>query len=455
MNTFMQPAVRTRPAPVVGAPARVPWGVPEIFVISQTLFPALLYLPGTQGIRLWLRMAPFLLSLAVFAWWILREQPGRRPHPASPWVGGLMVLLALMLFHPLTPSLVGGLAHVAVYSAVLAPLLWAPLFVRTPEQMARLLALILLCSGINSVVGVLQVYDPARWMPQEFSRVVTGAGHALGPMMYVGPEGQMIIRPPGLFDTPGAVAGPGMFAALLGAVFGLSAIPWWQRIGSFGLAAAGVGAIYLSQVRASLVVLLLMALAYALAILRQGRPAKAATFTLLAAGVLSSAFMLAVSLGGTSVAQRVYSLFSRDPFDVYYSARGVQLDYTFTELLFQYPLGAGLGRWGMVASYFPSGTATTIWAEIQFTGWMIDGGIVLVALYLGAILVSGRQQFKLAGYTVHPRVAACAAVVFAANLGIAVLTLSYTPFVSQIGIQFWFLAGALHGLVWHQRLPDP
>ena len=45
-----------------------------------------------------------------------------------------------------------------------------------------------------------------------------------------------------------------MFAALLGAIFGLSAIPLWQRAGAFRMAGAGLAAIYLSQVRVSLVV---------------------------------------------------------------------------------------------------------------------------------------------------------------------------------------------------------
>ena len=43
----------------------------------------------------------------------------------------------------------------------------------SPERLARLLWLLLICSGINSAVGVLQVYDPARWLPAEFSRFLT------------------------------------------------------------------------------------------------------------------------------------------------------------------------------------------------------------------------------------------------------------------------------------------
>lgn len=451
MSTALRhPAVVTTAA----VPHHVPWGFPELFVISQTLLPALLYLPGTQGIRLLLRVAPFLISLAAFGWWLLRDDESGRPHPAQAWVTGVMVLLGVMLFHPSTASLIGGLAHIAVYFAVLAPLFWAPAMVRTPEQMARLLALVLICSGVNAVVGVLQVYDPARWMPAELSRVITDGAMGLGPVMYAGPDGQMIVRPPGLFDTPGAVAGPGMFAALLGAVFGLSAIPLWQRAAAFAFSAAGVAAIYLSQVRVSLVVLVVMAAAYMFVLVRQGRAAKASTFGLLAVSVLVGSFSLAVALGGQSVSNRVFSLFGSDPFDTYYRARGLQLDYTLTEMIFQFPFGAGLGRWGMAAGYFAAGPVSTIWAEIQVTGWMIDGGLPLIALYVGALVATGLQGFRLARTAAHPRLAACAAVVFAANLGIAIMTLSFTPFVSQVGIQYWFLAGALHGLVRRSRLHD-
>lgn len=434
--------------------ARVRWGFPEAFVVSQTLLPALLYFPGTQDVRLWLRVAPFLISLAAFGWWLTREAPAGAPHPAQQWLVAVMGLLGLMLFHPSTASLPGGLAHMAVYFAVIVPVFWAPAMVRTPEHLARLIGLILICSGVNAMVGVLQVYDSDRWMPAELSRVITeGAG--LGPVMYAGPDGRMIIRPPGLFDTPGAVAGPGMFAALLGAVFGLSAIPLWQRIGAFAFSAAGVAAIYLSQVRVSLVVLALMSGAYILVLLRQGRAAKAWSFGLLAAVVLVGAFTVAVALGGQSIYERVFSLLNRDPLEVYYTARGFQLNYTLTELFFEYPFGAGLGRWGMAAGYFATGPVSTIWAEIQVTGWMIDGGIALIVLYVGALAVSSVHQFRLAGAAGNPRVAACAAVIFGANLGIAIMTLSFTPFVTQIGLQYWFLAGALHGIVSHQRRRDP
>lgn len=431
---------------------KVPWGFPEYFVISQTALPALLYLPGTQGIRLPIRFAAFGVSLGAFVWWQLQSDSRPPTHRAYSWVAGVMGLLAIMLFNPYTSSLVGGLAHMMVYFAVMSPLFWAPSMVRTPEQLARLLALLLICSGINSLVGVLQVYDPARFMPAELSRVISSVG--LGAVTYRGPGGEVLVRPPGLFDTPGAVAGPGMYAALLGAIFGLSAIPLWQRLGAFAFSAAGFAAIYLSQVRISLVVAILMFLIYAGVLMAQKRVAKATMFGIFAISLVGVSFLVAIALGGESITSRFMTLFAGDPLEVYYRARGAQLNDTFSEMLYAYPLGAGLGRWGMAGAYFGDPAATGLWAEIQIAGWMIDGGVPMLFLYGGAIVVAALSQFRLAKGTQYPRIAACAAVVLAANLGTTAMVFSFTPFVTQIGIQYWFLAGALHGVACNYRLQD-
>ena len=432
----------------VHVPAHVPFGFAEYFIISQTALPALLYLPGTQPFRLPIRFSAFAISLAAFAWYQIESTTQAPRSMAQPWVAAIMSLLAIMLFHPETSSLTAGIAHMAVYFAVLAPLFWAPEFVKSPEQVARLMWILLLCSGANAIVGVLQVYDPARWMPAEFSSVVTAGVTGLGAVTYIGPNGERIVRPPGLFDTPGAVAGPAMFAALLGLVFAVSAIPAWKRALALGMAGAGLAAIYLSQVRVSLVATVVMLLAYSLVAFQQGRAARASSFAILAGGVVFGSLTLAVALGGTAITERVASLFADDPLTVYQGARGTQLTFTFYELLFQYPIGAGLGRWGMTSLYFGSSNAASpsIWAEIQFTGWMIDGGIIMVAIYLGALAAVTYSQWRVAMKTQYPRLAVCAAVVLAAGLGPAIMIISFTPFVAQVGIQYWFLAGALHGV---------
>jgi hypothetical protein len=345
--------------------------------------------------------------------------------------------------------LYGGLAHLAVYFAVMAPLFWAPAFVRTPERLARLMWLLLICSGVNALVGVLQVYDPARFLPAEFSRVLTGnRSLGLDPVTFIGAHGERIVRPPGLFDTPGAVAGPGMSAALLGLVFATSTIPFWKRALSLAMAGAGLAAIYLSQVRISLVMTGLMMAVYFLTTMRQQRFGRATQFGMLGGALIFGSFALALTLGGPSIGDRVMTLFSTDPLSVYQNARGVQLQLTFRELLFQHPFGAGLARWGMAASYFGMFTidSPSLWAEIQFTGWMIDGGILLIALYCGALVVTALSQYRVAMLSGNPRLATCAAVVMSTNLGVAALIFSFTPFNTQIGIQYWFFAGALHGV---------
>lgn len=444
----MNVRAHTMSAPVEGTATRIPWGFPEWFVVSQTALPALLMLPGTQAIRLPIRMSAFLLPLAAFVWWNLDSQVSTRVSRAQSWVFAVLFLLMVMLFHPSTTSFVGGLAHVAVYFAVMTPLFWAPALVRTPEHLARLLWILLICCGLNALVGVLQVYDPGRFMPAEFSRITMSNVMALGPLSYVGPNGVLIVRPPGLFDTPGAVAGPAAYATLLGVVFAVSGLPAWKRVMSLVFAGAGLAAIYLSQVRIALVSSVAMMVVYAFVATRQGRAGRATQFAMLAGGLVAGAFMLALALGGQAVIDRFMTLFASDPVSVYQAARGTQLSVTFGDLFVNHPLGSGLGRWGMMANYFGSFTHDNdaIWAEIQLTGWMIDGGILMIALYLGAIVVTALSEYRVAITTRYPRLAQCAAVVLAANLGTAALIFSFTPFVTQVGIQYWFLAGALHGV---------
>jgi hypothetical protein len=426
------------------------WGFPEFFVVSQTVIPALLYFPGTQPFRLYIRIASFVISFATLIWWAVAVAKNARSHPAQPWIVAAMAYVVVMFFHPLTSSTFAGLAQFVLYLSVIAPIFWAGSFVRTPERLARLMALLLICNGINAVVGVLQVYDPSRWMPPEMSRVMTETVYGLGTVTYRGPDGRMIVRPPGLFDTPGAVAGPGMYAALLGLVFATSAISLWKRLAAMGASFAGIAAIYLSQVRVSLVVSILMLASYFSLLWVQQRRSRAMWFGGAAVVVVVATFSFALTLGGESIAERTLTLFAQDPLALYAGSRGGQLSYTFGELLQKYPMGAGLGRWGMIAVYFGNASkagAEPLWVEIQVAGWAIDGGFALLLLYAGALVVTLKINVRVAHAHPDARVRACASVVLAANVGTAALIFTFTPFVTQIGLQFWFLAGALHGLV--------
>jgi hypothetical protein len=435
----------------------IPWGIPEFFVIGQTAIPALLFLPGTQPFRLYLRIASFAISAALLAWWAFGPSKDTRAHPAQPWIVAMLLYVGAMLLHPFTSSTLAGLAQIVLYLAVVAPLFWAPSVVRGPDHLSRLMALLLICNGANAAVGVLQVYDPGRWMPQEMSRLVTESEFGLGAVTYMGPNG-LIVRPPGLFDNPGAVAGPGMYAALLGLVFAISAIAPWKRAIAIGASFAGVAAIYLSQVRVSLVVVAFMLATYVGLLLFQDRRARAMKFGMLSGLLVCSTFAFSVVLGGESIVERTLTLFSNDPISLYSASRGGQLVYTFDELLRTYPLGAGLGRWGMIGGYFGGGTTAEtaqLWAEIQVAGWGIDGGIPLLVICIGGLLVALGSEAKLAFRDPDAKVRACAAVILAANLGTAALIFSFTPFVTQIGLQFWFLAGALNGIATSRGRTEP
>ena len=164
---------------------RLPWNFAEWFVLSQTLLPALLYLPGSQEFRVPIRVAGYGIALAALAYWWARwrhVRPHCAPHPAAPWLVVAIAYLLLMLLHPNTNSITSGLAQVTLYLAVLAPVFWAPKLVESPDRLRRLLWLLLICSGISSFVGVMQVRDPDRWMPLEFSSVYPRVSSALLPL---------------------------------------------------------------------------------------------------------------------------------------------------------------------------------------------------------------------------------------------------------------------------------
>ena len=50
---------------------RIPWGFAEVFIISQTALPALLYLPGSQAFRL-----PISFSAFAIRYWNNRKPSG-------------------------------------------------------------------------------------------------------------------------------------------------------------------------------------------------------------------------------------------------------------------------------------------------------------------------------------------------------------------------------------------
>jgi hypothetical protein len=439
------------------------WGFAEFFVISQTAFPAILFLPGTQALRLPLRVATFAISLAALAWWLERRRRVR-PHPAGHWLILALVCLVLMIFHPTTNSTLAGLAQVMLYLSVMAPVFWAPAMVRSPQRLMRLLIILLVCNGINSLVGVLQVYAPSYFMPQEFSSVISSMKYGMSTYTYINSAGKLVVRPPGLFDTPGAVCAAGMIAALLGLIFFINQKNASHKIAALFFGIAGVAAVYLSQVRTALLIMAgMMAVYIGIIWLIQKQRTKAVVFLCVAGLLMVLLFAFTVARSGKASVSRYQALTQGNPLTVYYSAnRGGQLESGFTYLLPAYPLGAGLGRWGMMRVYFGDETnmaSPLIWAELQFPAWILDGGVVLMLLYCLALIVTVSYELKIAKSATDAKLRLIAPIVVAANMGTLALIFGFTPFTTQLGMQYWFLAGALHGvaqasgLFSHERIP--
>ena len=118
--------MRPRPAPPAAKPAK--WGMAEYFIVSQTAIPAVLFLPGFQGVRMYVRVASFAISIALLAWWAFGSGTGTRrsatPHPAQPWLFAFLVYAGVMVMHPFTSSTLGGVAQLVLYCSVMAPLFW-------------------------------------------------------------------------------------------------------------------------------------------------------------------------------------------------------------------------------------------------------------------------------------------------------------------------------------------
>ena len=255
------------------------WNIAEWFILSQTFLPAILYLPGSQPLRVPIRMASYGISIGVLAYyWIFVRPRSRRlveSHPAVPWLVGCLICLGFMLLHPTTNSYTAGVAQIGMYFSILAPIFWASAFVQSPAHLRRLLWLLLVCNGVNAFVGVMQAHDPGTWMPKEFSSVVANSEFGLASLSYVGADGHRVLRPPGLSDSPGGVCGPAVFAMYFGLVFAVADRSWWKKLLAAVFATLGAAAIFLTLVRSSFLIAVGMVVVYILLQIGQGRLVRA------------------------------------------------------------------------------------------------------------------------------------------------------------------------------------
>jgi hypothetical protein len=179
--------------------------------------------------------------------------------------------------------------------------------------------------------------------------------------------------------------------------------------------------------------------------IRQGRPKEAFSLVWLGAIAIIGAFVFAVGVGGENVQDRFLGLVETGAVESYKEQRGVFLEYTIFEAPTEFPLGAGVGRWGMMNTHiakFDTFPSTTLWAEIQPTGWIYDGGVPLVVTYAGALILSCWGVYRIA-IRVRSPLAFSAALILCSNLFVIGTAFAGPAFNFTAGIQYWFSTACL------------
>jgi hypothetical protein len=423
-------------------PSTAPWLIG--FVLLHLTCQLLLLVPALTAERIFVRTAAFSTGLA-----FLVVIPAK--HTLKVPVRGLALcilgLLGLEFFHPETGGLLAGFAALMLNLAVLAPIFWVPRTAVTPLTFQRLVVTLWLYYTASAVLGVLQAYFPGRFEPALSSAISAHGREASEALQIKLVSGEWTFRPMGLTDTPGGAASAGLYAIVLGTGVVLLEKPPFSgaRIVAMGSLVAGTMCIYLCQIRSLLVMALICLVTLGALLLVTGRVSRMLGLFATIGAVIPGAFMLAVALGGQSMINRLNSLVSSDPGTVYYNHRGRFLDVTINEYLPLYPLGAGLGRWGMIHTYF-GGETSLLWVEIQWTGWLFDGGFPLVLLYLAAMIVVSLACLRVALGRVgaaDSSLSVWGAVLVAYNVGTFAICFNYPIFSGTGGVEFWLLNIAL------------
>lgn len=421
------------------------FGRVEILVLILYLMNGLLLLPGFQPARFFVRSAPYLASLGAFCW--TRAKTKTPFAPGAIAMQAALLILSLQLLHPHT-QVESGVAQLLLQFSIVCPVFWATEFAGGEERLIRVLKLAFICNAIGSSIGLLQTYFPSQFLPAEFSSAASA--NWLDSMKFMAPNGQELVRPPGLGDLPGNAAVSGSMTAILGLGFvAFRRTRVWERIAYLTAAMVGVAVLYLTQVRS-----LGLMTSFAIAVfwivgMRRPQVWNRRWLTGAALIVVGGAFAWAASIGGEKVRDRFLDVGEKGLLSSYDTSRGWFWRYTFGEALRSYPLGAGLGRWGMMDHYFgqsQTGDPPQLWAEIQLTGWLYDGGVPMWLAYVGGLLTSMLFAFRMAVSRRYGEVVGFGALlVFSLNLCVIGSSFTGPSFSTTLGLQYWLLTALLCG----------
>ncbi len=409
------------------------------FVGLQIACQLALLVPLLSGARPAFRVAAFGASLVALAF-----APGTAArHLSRPWLLAALVVMGVQFFRPATSSALAGLAALALSVAVAAPIVWVTRLRVTPRTLVALLLLIWGFQTLSAAVGVLQALSPGEFTPQATAAYRGEAGEG---MKIVLADGTAIFRPMGLTDTPGGAASAGLTAYLLGLGFLTTARSPLSRLAAAVGMAVGLFCVVLCQARVNAVLAGISTLTLAVALLAARRTRDLLWVAVLLPLTVAGSGVAALAVGGEAPLRRLETLVESSPDAVYYESRGHFLEATFGHLLGEFPLGAGLGRWGVVNATFgdpADPSSPPLWVEIQWTAWLFDGGAPLMLAYAGAVAAACVATLQVARRCPDRRVAGWGALLTAYNLGVVAVTFSYAPFAGQMGLEFWLLNAAV------------
>lgn len=392
-----------------------------------------------SSLRPVVRTASFAASLVLLA--LVPRIKGALYHPARKFCLVILAIIGVALCLPDTPSLLAGVAHAAMYLAILSPIFWVPRLRFGAGDLRKLFLVIWIFYSLSSAVGVLQFAYPGRFQPELSSAITAQTQDYIDSLMIETAEGEMVFRPMGLTDSPGGAAVAGFYAVLIG--FGLFLTTRSVSMKLLCVLTIGLGmtCLYICQVRSVLIEALLCLAVLLLILILKGRVIQTLLLTGAGVIVISGAFLIAYDLGGETITNRLATLTEDDPAEVYYKNRGIFLEYTINELLPRIPWGAGLGRWGTMNTYFGD-VRESIYVEIQWTGWLVDGGIPLILAYSLALLAAIWFSWKTAMST-DEGLWIWGAIMLSYNIAALAVTFNYPFFMSQTGLELWLLNAAL------------
>jgi hypothetical protein len=424
------------------------WSLIEWFMLVEFAASVALVLPGGQGARFLIRSLPYVGNIGLLFVYCQRS-PSWKLFPGTHWLILVSVLLATEMLNPKT-ALIPGLAQVVFCNAIDASAFWGGKGIRDKRRLDRILYLMFLFAAAGAVVGFLQAKFGVL-MPAQFSSVALASDpRKVEELTYIGTNGHAIIRPPGLSDMPAGACGSAMYAVVLGIALALgSGSLRWSSLLYLAIVLVATVTLYLTQVRIMFISAVVGVALISWAAARQRRR-YGLRIAVAAAAVLTAAFIYAVAIGGASVSDRFASLVAEDPGKTYQANRGHFITHTIDDLLPTYPLGAGLGRWGMMRTYTENyinvSDPPAIWAEIQMTGWLLDGGFLMWILYGGAILSSLAYSYRTASKHSDPELRYLAGIVLTLNAVTVLMAWDAPVFNSGLGGEFWKLSSALAGI---------